>query len=59
MIFIYVFIYFLIILYLFFFTFTRIIELEEGSGNEDCDNELLEKFCAMELQDLERYANVI
>ncbi|KAM0935771.1 putative [Fructose-bisphosphate aldolase]-lysine N-methyltransferase [Dioscorea sansibarensis] len=31
----------------------KIIELEEGSGNEDWDTELLEKFRAMELQDLE------
>ncbi|KAJ0967073.1 hypothetical protein J5N97_023990 [Dioscorea zingiberensis] len=33
----------------------KIIELEEGSGNEDCDTELLEKFHAMgmELQNLD------
>ncbi|KAH7668886.1 Rubisco LSMT substrate-binding domain-containing protein [Dioscorea alata] len=35
----------------------KIIELEEGSGNEDCDNELLEKFFAMVLQDLESESN--
>lgn len=38
--------------------FTRMTELEEGSGTEDYDDEILAN-SVTELQDVERYADLI
>lgn len=40
------------------FMFARMTELEEGSGTEDYDDEILTNFSIMKLEDVERYAEL-